>query len=178
VVLRGVTVGGADVKSADSQVSAREQGTHLQFCRQRDRRQIVLLTLADVEETTPGHLSEHVQRSGRIPALTSRPGKCKRPPGYSRSLLSAVSEEAGLTEPRERRRLLHQELPRLDLFRRGSHQRDAFFDAPSQQLGAAQEPDRLRTIEWEVRLARDAAGPLEHWARSVEVSPDEGAVTE
>ena len=95
---------------------------------------------------------------------------------HRRRLVEAVGGQAGLAEQCENGRLLHQELPRLDLVRGGPHQRQALVDPTGLEIDAAQEPGGLRTQERDVRMARDAARALEHGAGSVEVSPDEGDV--
>jgi hypothetical protein len=125
------------VQAADSQVAAREQGAHLQFSRQRDRRQVVVLGLLDVGGTARGGLAEHVQRGGLVPALTALPGQGQRPLGRGRRLVDAIGEEAGLAEQCEHGGLLHQELPGLDLLGSPSHQGDALIDPPRQEVGAA-----------------------------------------
>ena len=69
-----------------------------------------------------GGLTEHVQRGGRIAALTSLSGEAQRPLGGGRGLVDAIGDEARLAEQRENGGMLHQELLRLDLLRSRSHQ--------------------------------------------------------
>src|SRR5262249_23562058 len=54
-----------------------------------------------------------------------------------------------------------------------SHEGEALIDSPALEIGAAQEPGGVRTVQREVRLTGEAAGALEHGAGSVEVPPDE-----
>ena len=75
MVFGTVTVAGVEVQPADPQVTAREQRAHLQLARERDRRQVVVLGFVDAEGVARGGLAEHVQRGGRIPALTSLTGE-------------------------------------------------------------------------------------------------------
>src|SRR5262249_13527690 len=98
MVLGAVTVAGAQVQAADPQVAACEQRTHLQFSRQRNRRQVVVLGLVNVEGTACSGFAEHVQRGGRIPAVTALPGEGQGPLGGNRCLVDATAEEVGFAE--------------------------------------------------------------------------------
>ena len=59
MILGADAVARPEVQPADPEVSAREQGTHFEISRQRDRRQVLVLGLFDVDGAARAGVTEH-----------------------------------------------------------------------------------------------------------------------